>query len=36
MPSSIKCRLVLKGVGKLYRAIFDELERMIRVFRRKR
>lgn len=26
IPPSIKWKLVLKGVGKLYRAIFDELE----------
>jgi hypothetical protein len=27
IPSSTKWKLVLKGVGKLYRAIFDELEK---------
>jgi hypothetical protein len=27
IPSSTKWKLVLKGVGKLYRAIYDELEK---------
>lgn len=27
IPSSMKWKLVLKGVGKLYRAIYDELEK---------
>jgi hypothetical protein len=27
IPSSVKWESVLKGVGKLYRAIYDELEK---------
>jgi hypothetical protein len=36
IPSSTKWKLVLKGVGKLYRAVYDELEKDERVLRRKR